>query len=109
MSRTVPAPIAQYFDGTNARDASAASLAFAADAVVHDEGRDHVGRSAIRHWLQDTIERYAMQSVIEETSEAADEIVVVAKLSGTFPGSPIRLRFLFHLVDGSIARLHIKP
>jgi len=108
MSPTVPSPIARYFDGANARDAETASAAFAADAVVHDEGRDHVGREAIRAWLQDTIERYAMELVIETTSESSDATLVGVKVSGTFPGSPIHLRFLFQLVDGLITHLDIQ-
>jgi hypothetical protein len=109
MSRVLPSSIARYFDAANARDADAASHSFAVDAVVHDESRDHVGRIAIRAWVQDTIDRYATQFEIEATSESVDATLVVARLSGTFPGSPIRLRFVFQVVDDAISHLDIKP
>jgi ketosteroid isomerase-like protein len=108
MSRTVPTPIAHYFDAANAHDAERASSSFAADAIVHDEGRDHIGRPAIRAWVQDTIDRYATQVEIESASESPDATLVVAKVSGTFPGSPIRLRFVFQVVDDAVSRLDIK-
>jgi ketosteroid isomerase-like protein len=109
MSRTLPPAIARYFEGANAFDAETASSMFAPDAVVHDEARDHVGRPAIRRWVQGTIDRYATQFVVESESESADATLVVVRLSGSFPGSPIRIRFVFQLADGAITHLDIKP
>ena len=34
--------------------------------------------------------------------------VVIGLVSGTFPGTPIRLRYIFRLSEGTIARLEIK-
>jgi ketosteroid isomerase-like protein len=110
MSRTnLPSSIERYFEGTNAHDADRASSLFAEDAVVHDEGSDHVGRPAIRAWVQDTSDRYATKLVVESVSESSDATMVVARMSGTFPGSPAKARFLFQLADGLITHLDIKP
>lgn len=109
MSRTnLPSSIASYFDGANAHDADKATSLFADDAIVHDEGHDHVGRPAIRDWVQDSIKRYATKNVIEDVSESADATMVVARVSGTFPSSPIKLRFVFQLAGGLITHLDIK-
>jgi ketosteroid isomerase-like protein len=109
MSRTnLPSSISRYFEGANASDADHASSLFAEDAVVHDEGRDHVGRPAIRGWVQDTIDRYATKFVVEGMSESSDATMVVVRISGSFPGSPAKLRFLFQLADGFITHLDIK-
>jgi len=109
MSRTkLPSSIARYFEGANARDAEQASSRFAEDAVVHDEGRDHVGRPAIRAWVQDTIDRYATKLEVESISESSDATMVVVRMSGTFPGSPAKARFVFQLSDGDITHLDIK-
>ena len=109
MSRTnLPPSVARYFEGANAQDADRASSLFAEDAVVHDEGRDHVGRPAIRGWVQDTIDRYATKLVVEGVTESSDATMIVVRVSGSFPGSPVKLRFLFQLADGLIAHLDIK-
>lgn len=110
MSRTnIPSSISTYFEGANAQDADQASSLFADDAIVHDEGHEHVGRAAIREWVQGSIDRYATKHVVEDVSDSADATMVVARISGTFPGSPIKLRFLFQLADGLITHLDIKP
>jgi hypothetical protein len=109
MSRNLPSPVVHYLESANAHDADQAASSFADDAVVHDEGRDHVGRPAIRGWVQDTIDRYATKFVVDGVSESSDATMVVIRLSGSFPGSPIKLRFLFQLADGLITHLDIKP
>jgi len=109
MSRPIPPSVACYFEGADAHDASKAASSFAEDAVVHDEGRDHVGRAAIQDWVQDTINRYATRFEVEAVSDSEDATLVVARLSGRFPGSPIRIRFLFQLADGLITHLDITP
>ncbi len=57
---TVPLPklIGDYFAASNAHDAEAMALAFASDAVVHDERKMHRGRAAIATWAQGTIDKY---------------------------------------------------
>lgn len=109
MSRTkLPSSVSRYFDGANAQDAEQASSLFGEDAVVHDEGRKHIGRPAIRGWVQDTIDRYATKLVVEDVSESSDATMVVVHMSGSFPGSPAKVRFLFQLADGVITHLDIK-
>jgi len=62
----------------------------------------------LRGWVQDTIDRYATKLVVEGVSESSDAIMVVVRMSGSFPGSPATARFLFQLVDGLITHLDIK-
>lgn len=107
MSRDLDPTIRRYFEHANAFDAEAASAAFAPDAVVHDENHDHVGTDAIRDWLRDTMKRYAAQLQPESVTPAGNATVVTTRVSGTFPGSPIAMRFSFQLANGLIARLEI--
>ena len=109
MSRDLEPPILQYIDGVNAFDADLAAAGFAADAVVHDEGRDHAGLAAVRTWIQDTIARYSTQIAIEKLTRQGDVTVVHATISGRFPGSPLPLRFSFQLHASRIQRLEIAP
>jgi hypothetical protein len=106
MSRRLPPSIARYFEGANAHDAQHAASLFAEDAVVHDEHRDHVGREAIRRWVQDTIDRYATQLVVEDTSDSSEATLVRVRMSGTFQA---KAHFVFQLADGLISHLDIKP
>ena len=58
MTEKLPRVVTDYFAATNAHDVSAMSAAFAEDATVHDEGRDHAGVAAIRAWMKETIGKY---------------------------------------------------
>jgi hypothetical protein len=107
MSRDIDPAIRRYFERANSFDAEGASAAFAPDAVVHDENRDHVGTDAIRDWLRDTMKRYSTQLQPESVTPAGNATIVLTRVSGTFPGSPIALRFSFQLANGLIARLEI--
>ena len=49
--------------------------------------------------------RFEVEDVVEDGAEGA---VVIGLVSGTFPGSPIRLRYTFRLSGGTITRLEIK-
>ena len=43
-------------------------------------------------------------------SEAKDgKIVVICRLKGDFPGSPVDLRYVFELAGDKISSLEIKP
>ncbi len=103
MPAQMPETIARYFDAVNARDLDAAPLLFAADAVVRDEGGSHAGRDAIRAWMAETIRKYDFAA----EPEGLSGMVVTARVSGAFPGSPIRLSFRFELSGGLIGRLEI--
>ena len=107
MSLNLPDPIATYFAGANARDADRVASSFAENGVVHDEGGDHTGRTAIRGWAEETGRKYHFQAEVLHVAEAGDQTIVTARISGTFPGSPIDLTHRFKLVDGLIASLSI--
>jgi len=107
MSRELSQPIAKYFEGVNALDSDVAIVGFDGDAVVRDEGREHVELAAIHAWAQDTILRDATQVSIEDTTERGSSVGVLATLTGRFMGSPIRLRFSFHLQADRVQYLEI--
>jgi hypothetical protein len=58
MSIELPSPIDLYFAPENAHDSSVIEMCFAADAVVHDEGKTIAGVSAIKAWRVETGEKY---------------------------------------------------
>ncbi len=107
MTAKLPRVLADYFAATNAHDVGAMIAAFTEDATVHDEGRDHVGVSAIRAWMKETIEKYDYKVEPIESSRNGSRGVVLVSLRGKFPGSPITLQYAFTLSGERIARLEI--
>jgi ketosteroid isomerase-like protein len=106
---TVPLPklIDDYFAASNAHDAEATARAFTADAIVHDERKVHRGRAAITTWAQATIDKYQTTTVPLSVIGGRASTAVKAKVSGTFPGSPIELTFSFEIGDDGIKSLMI--
>jgi ketosteroid isomerase-like protein len=107
MTARLPKVLAEYFAATNAHDVGAMIAAFAEDATVHDEGRDHVGVSAIRTWMEETIEKYDYKVEPIDSSRNGSSAVVLVSLRGKFPGSPISLQYAFTLSGDGVARLEI--
>jgi hypothetical protein len=85
----------------------AAAAGFALAAVVTDEERRHEGPEAIRRWMEETSALYHDQSAVKSVSTEGNTTQVTAEVSGTFPGSPILLRYTFTLDGEQISRLDI--
>jgi hypothetical protein len=107
MSIELPKPVAAYFAAETARDAAALARCFASDGVVHDEGGTFTGRAAIERWNADARVKYhhTVEPLSATTRDGA--IVVIGRVSGQFPGSPVELRHAFRLNGQEIASLEI--
>lgn len=100
--------IAAYIAAANARDTSRVASFFAEDANVFDEGQHQVGTHAIAQWMQDTAQRYQPRVEVLDVQMRTGKVLVHNLISGTFPGSPLALRYMFRLNEqGKIARLDI--
>jgi hypothetical protein len=108
MTLDLPGPIAAYF-AADREDGEAVARCFTEAAVVKDEGRTHCGRDAIRQWKEDASTRYQYTSEPLACEQRAGTVVVTSRLTGTFPGSPVDLRFFFVLEGDTIASLEIVP
>ena len=104
---SVPEPLSGYFASQNTHDVDGMLLAFADEAVVKDEGQEHHGALAIRQWMESTIRKYRPVVEVIEVAVADANISAVVSVAGTFPGSPIRLRYAFTLAQRKIVRLVI--
>ncbi len=103
-----PDSITSYFEAANAGNGEAAAACFSEDAIVCDEEAEHRGRSAIRAWVEQATKKYQPQVDILKGEESAGRILVAGRVSGTFPGSPVELKFEFKLENGMIASLRIQ-
>jgi len=108
VSPTLPTVLDRYFAAQNAHDTDALVACFASSAIVHDEGADIVGTDAIRAWKAASSRKYRVTVEPLESREEGDRTVVVARVTGTFPGSPANLTYRFGITtDGQISNLEI--
>jgi hypothetical protein len=108
MSLDLPDPLPRYFAAQNALDADAMVACFAPDADVQDEGHTYSGREAILGRKHATIAKYGIAIVPLAISEEDGRAIVVARVTGNFPGSPADLTYRLGLSpDGLIRTLDI--
>jgi hypothetical protein len=107
VSIELPKPIPAYFTATNSQDIAAMLVPFAEGAIVKDEGQERRGLAAIREWMEETTRKYGVTIAVTDAVDEDGKTVVTVRVSGTFPGSPIRLRYVFTLAGEKISRLEI--
>ncbi|AWI26779.1 nuclear transport factor 2 family protein [Flavobacterium pallidum] len=103
----LPQVIADLVNAQNSFDSVAYANCFSETAVVSDEGKTHSGRREIERWIAEANERYkSVMKPLEYTGNGSLAILS-AEVSGTFPGSPLVLKFHFEIVDGKIKSLSV--
>jgi Domain of unknown function (DUF4440) len=102
----LPPPIAAYF-AADTSDANAVARCFSESAVVIDERRERRGRPAITRWRAEAAAQYHYTSEPLAVDVWGPEVTVTARVTGDFPGSPVKLQYRFTLDGASIARLEI--
>ena len=107
MTLSTEPAIQAYFASEADAGGDALESVFAPDATVTDEGRNHSGIEAIKAWRQAANQKY--QYTVEPLdSQTRDKSVRVnARLTGTFPGSPVVVTFTFGLQHGKVQTLEI--
>jgi len=103
----LPKVLTDLIKAQNEFDAVTYANLFSETAVVFDEGKTHNGRLEIKRWIDHSNKNY--QSVMKplEYTEDGTTSILTAECSGTFPGSPIALKFHFDIVDGQIQHLKV--
>ena len=109
MTMPLPPAAQDFFSGKNARDLPLALSGFSSHPVVKDEHHEYIGQDAIAEWLKSATAQYDDQVTVQGTEADGTDVVVLGEVSGTFPGSPIVLRFRFSMADGNISQLSIAP
>ncbi len=104
----LPEPIAAYFNADK-RDDEAIARCFTTRAIVKDEGQTHCGPAAIKAWKTEASAKYSYSSEPFAVEQKNGEHIVTCRLTGSFPGSPVDLRFVFRLERMKIAFLEIAP
>jgi len=98
----LPNIISKLVKAQNEFNSKAYADCFTENAEVFDEGKTHNGKIEIENWIDKANKEYGASMVPLEYNES--ENILSAEISGTFPGSPIVLKYHFQLADGQ----HIK-
>jgi hypothetical protein len=106
MNPELPPAITAFFQAHNTGRTDGFSELFTEDAVVSDEAHEYRG-AAIKAWIDGAIAKYQPNAEATALTLAGDKTIVTAQVSGTFPGSPVQLRYNFTLKNGKIAALAI--
>lgn len=86
-------------------DSQAYADCFTENAVVFDEGKTHNGKKEIENWIDKANNEF--KTVMKPLEYNENENILSAEISGTFPGSPVFLKYHFELTDGYIQSLRI--
>lgn len=103
--KNLPKVITDLVHAQDHFDSNAYANCFTETAVVHDEGKTHNGKAAIRTWIEKANATYQVTMKPIEYSEA--DQTLKAEISGNFPGSPIVLIYQFEIVNQQIQSLKI--
>lgn len=99
----LPNIISELVKAQNEFDSAAYANCFTENAEVFDEGKTHIGKAEIENWIDKANKEY------KATMKSLDynENILSAEVAGTFPGSPLVLKYHFELRDGLIQSLKI--
>lgn len=103
----LPKVLTDLIKAQNEFDAVTYANLFTETAEVFDEGKTHKGRLEIERWIDYSNKNYQAVMKSLEYTENGTTSILTAECSGTFPGSPITLKFHFNIVDGQIQHLKV--
>lgn len=101
----LPKVIADLVKAQNNFDSTAYANCFTETAVVFDEGKTHNGRKEIENWIEKANKEY--QATMKPLEYSENVQTLKAEVSGSFPGSPIVLTYLFDIQNQQIQSLKI--
>lgn len=103
----LPNVIIDLIKAQNDFDSIAYANCFSENGVMLDEGKSHTGRVEIQLMIDEANKKYRSVMKPLEYIENGTSSVLSAECSGTFPGSPITLKFHFDILDGQIQHLKV--
>lgn len=103
----LPKVVSDLVKAQNEFDSKAYVDCFTETAIVHDEGKVHTGKNEIKHWIAESNEKYRSTMNPLDFQQNGRSGVLVTEVSGTFPGSPLTLKFHFEINDELIQSLKV--
>jgi SnoaL-like domain len=104
----LPEVLKTYLEAQNDHDTDRLVACFAENAKVRDEGEDIIGHAAIRAWKERVQAKYNLQVEPIRHWQDGEHDALTARVTGTFPGSPVELTYLFGIKDGLITSFRVQ-
>jgi len=101
----LPKVLSNLIAAQNKHESAAYVQCFSEKAIVFDEGKTHQGSVEIQQWIAKANEEYKV--TVTPLEYDALEKIMLAEVSGTFPGSPIVLKYHFEFANDQISSLRI--
>lgn len=101
----LPNIISELVKAQNEFDSAAYANCFTENAEVFDEGKTHNGKAEIEKWIDKSNKEH--KATMKPVDYDEKENILSAEISGSFPGSPIILKFHFKIVDEKIQHLKV--
>ncbi len=101
----LPKIVTDLIKTQNNFDSVAYANCFTETAVVFDEGKTHNGRKEIEKWIDEANKKY--QATMKPLEYSETDHALKTEVSGTFPGSPIVMTYLYEFQDDLIQSLKI--
>jgi len=99
--------VERFIETQHIYDSEAFAECFTGIAIVHDEGNTHTGKDEIQQWIEHAMNAYKSKFEPLNYEQTGSNGVLTANVSGTFPGSPIVLKFNFGFKDNHIDYLKV--
>lgn len=101
----LPKVVEEFVKAKNSFDSAAFAECFSETAIVFDEGKTHTSKKEIEQWIDNSNKQY--QDTLEPIDYDEKQDILFAKVTGTFPQSPVVLKFQFTINDGKIQNLKV--
>jgi ketosteroid isomerase-like protein len=108
MTIALTGPVSAFFEAERAQDFEALARCFSDHAVVKDEGRTIEGPDAIKRWMKEAKAKFQHTAEPLAVSHRDGTTVVIARVAGVFPNSPLEVEHAFTVEGGRIASLKIR-
>ena len=103
MNNTMPEAVRLFIDATNTGNTDQLGPFMASDAVLRDapENREISGAEAIKDFLRESKEQYAIALTVTHINCTSNEVSLTVEANGNFAGSPLAFSYCF-IMRGSI-------
>jgi hypothetical protein len=109
FTTALPAAVRVYLTTPKARIGPLLEQLFTSDAIIRDDGHTHVGLTAIHKWNTTVTSAFGYTRTIRAVGRRESAAVVVVRVEGDFPGSPVDLHHHFSVHEDKICALTICP
>lgn len=103
----LPKVAERFIETQHNYDGKAFAECFTESAIVYDQGKTHNGRKEIQQWIEESMKVDNSRLEALNYEESGSTAVLTANVTGTFPQSPIVLKFNFGMKNGLIDSLKV--